>query len=162
MAISFALLFVFSLSISAQDRTEEVLKYNNGKTSRIAHYINDTVLDGHWVSYFMNENKFEEGDYSNGEKVGEWFNYFESGDTLSQINYENGVYRMWFYSGQKQVVGQVKDGEKEGLWTEYIEIYYGYVKSQGNYSQGLKNGVWLSHNESNELLLPTMKIYKSL
>ncbi|RUA23901.1 MAG: hypothetical protein DSY76_08705, partial [Bacteroidetes bacterium] len=114
IASTFALLFIFTTQVLGQEQREEILKYDNGKTSRIAHYINDTILDGEWLSFYANGNKLEQGNYSNGEKTGEWIYLLENGDTLSQINYNNGIYRIWFSKGKLQVEGQVKDGEKQG------------------------------------------------
>ena len=96
----------------------------------------------------MNGKKFEEGNYDHGKKVGKWVNWFQSGDTLSLIHCENGLYRIWFKSGQKQIVGYVKDGEKHGVWKEFYIT--GNVLSEGSYENGVKKGQWRYYFENGE------------
>ena len=82
---------------------------------------------GEWEFYFPDKTIEIIGSYNaKGQKIGEWFWFYQTGDTMTVANYE--------------------DGELEGRYVEYDEE--GVILTQGLYSSGYEEGVWTYRNGS--------------
>lgn len=65
--------------------------YDNGKVQQEG-FFKDGKLDGKWVSFDANGNKKSIGEYSNGEKTGNWL--FWNDAKLTQVAYSNNQIAM--------------------------------------------------------------------
>ena len=74
---------------------------------------------------------------------------------LAQLNHQtyndgikNGPYKEWYVIGKKKIlrlVGNYKNGEKDGLWTYYSE---NKKWKEGNFMAGKKDGLWTYYNKT--------------
>jgi antitoxin component YwqK of YwqJK toxin-antitoxin module len=122
--------------------------------------------DGLWSTYFENGKLRAKGNYQSDRQNGEWYFYFQDGKTEQIGNFSFGVMDgawKWFHvtgvplreeiylrgklngmcvhysdSGTIIAKGECVEGEREGEWL----INVGDVREEGNFIQGLKNGVW--------------------
>ena len=72
---------------------------------------------------------------------------------LAQLNHQtyndgikNGPYKEWYVIGKKKIlrlVGNYKNGEKDGLWTYYSE---NEKWKEGNFMEGKEDGLWIYYN----------------
>ena len=67
----------------------------------------------------------------------------------SQIPYSGPIER-YYENRQWKVMGNYKDGKREGLWEEYHDN--GKLKETGNYKDGKRNGLWEGYNENGKNL----------
>ncbi len=95
--------------------------------------VKESVLNGYSVSYSNKDYKMtEEGKYKNGQKDGEWKEYYPGGTvTAFVLNYQLG--------------------ELHGPMREYSRT--GEVKSETNYSKGNKHGSFKVYNESGKIIV---------
>jgi len=74
---------------------------------------------------------------------------------LAQLNHQtyndgikNGPYKEWYVIGKKKIlrlIGNYKNGEKDGLWTYYSE---NKKWKEGNFMAGKKDGLWTYYNKT--------------
>lgn len=76
----------------------------------------DNILQGEYKRYGCKGNLLEEGNYINGKKCGLMMKYSKTKEV--------------------EIMGEYKEGIKQGLWCEYSEI--------GRYIDGKKEGIWKS------------------
>lgn len=118
--------------------------YANGDLQAKGVYKNDKKI-GEWIFYYPN-GKIEQIAYYNNQGLEDktWYWFFETGDTLSIINYIDGdLYGDFIQkndSGKVVAKGVYKNGEEEGFWFYIIGQEYTY----GKYENGLKTGIWKS------------------
>ena len=72
---------------------------------------------------------------------------------LAQLNHQtyndgikNGPYKEWYVIGKKKIlrlIGNYKNGEKDGLWTYYSE---NEKWKEGNFMEGKEDGLWIYYN----------------
>ena len=144
--------------------------YKYGKVIRQGAYT-EGVRSGNWeIFHYVSVDSVvlsKSGTYINDKKEGNWKYYLRDyyyppkvWDESSQDSVEQhkGRFQWKFkWNIDNYTIQNWKDGKKEGFWKEIgiIENYYGNnedVKFSGHYTNGLKNGVWLTYNESNDLL----------
>lgn len=98
------------------------------------------VLDGESVSWYPNGKKSERGAYQDGEKIGIWKTWDSAGLPLCEFRYEgdselvmncwtadhaqtvkdgNGTFVSYYFGGQVNEKGEVKDGRRTGVWQAY-------------------------------------------
>jgi len=116
------LIFIFSLSISAQKKTwlNTALKETN-KVSAV--YYKVISADKKKVDYFYKSGKiFRQYNYSNRKIIGKFSEFYETGEL--------------------KVLGKYKNGLKEDIWKTFYKN--GKIKEKGKYVNGEKVGVWKS------------------
>jgi len=84
------------------------------------------LLEGAYVSFYLNKNLKEEGFFKNGLKEGSWKTWRENGLLIESTTFKAGV--------------------KEGKFSSYDD--QGKLKEKGNYSQGKLDGVLLQYGEN--------------
>lgn len=109
------------------DVPEGEIDYIDTKGERIGDKNAVVSGNGHYVAYWHNGNKREEGNYRMGIKDGMWTTWYQSGTKEGEIEYrmgvQNGVERSWFKNGVVGGERYYRNGSREG-------IYF------GNYSDG--------------------------
>ena len=94
-------------------------------------------LDGKWIRWYAEGLKQEEGEYSEGTKVGTWSRYNIDGQILEEINYDNkgrNLYEITYYNNgtvreykdyfSKTVQEYNIDGSKKGRVFSILEYLY--------------------------------------
>ncbi len=111
---------------------------------------------GSWEYYYESGKVKSKGNFANNRRVGVWTYYYENGSVEQSGSFSRGVPSgnwKWFYeNGALKAEEVYKNGKEEGEAIEYDE--YGAIISQGFYSEGLKEGKWFfnyySHTEEGE------------
>ena len=114
--------------------------------------VRDTVhniLQGRYISYFLNGNMESKGQFVNNETTGVWEFYYESGNLkMRGVLRQNSNYGLWEYfyeSGQKSMDGTIDNKKREGIWKIYYES--GEVKEIGEYVNNMRSGFWETYFE---------------
>ena len=98
--------------------------YENGQKWAERTY-KDGNLDGPWLKWYENGQKHLEQTYKDGQLDGPFTGWDENGQKWSERTYkdgkEDGPYTNWHQNGQKQQEGACKDGELDGLMTMWHE-----------------------------------------
>lgn len=102
------------------------------------------ILNGRYISYFLNGNVESKGQFANNETTGVWEFYYETGNLkMRGILRQNSNFGLWEYfyeSGQKSMEGVINEKQKEGIWKVYYEN--GNVKEVGEYQENKRTGLW--------------------
>ena len=121
-----------------------------------AYQVKDTlsnILQGKYISYYLNGNIESRGQFTNNETTGVWEFYCETGQLkMRGILKQNANFGMWEYfyeSGQKSMQGHVNGKNREGEWISYYEN--GQVKESGEYLNNKRHGLWKNYFEDGVL-----------
>jgi antitoxin component YwqK of YwqJK toxin-antitoxin module len=106
------------------EETTDTLRYAD-KTPKVVRGVkrysdNSLVNHGHYVSYYQNGQKFEEGEYVDNLKQGPWHVWHENGKEAKLENYAQG--------------------QPDGHWTLFND--QGLPEREVSYQAGRRNGVW--------------------
>ena len=116
------------------------------------------MRQGIWKEYFLSGELKAEGEYKDNQRIGEW-KYFETSGKIELVGkYWKGIPDgewTWYYDNR--AVHRRESFSRGKLDGEYVEWdTAGVVILQGNYSDGLKVGVWkyqlYDHLEEGEYL----------
>ncbi len=109
--------------------------------------VKDTIsniLQGRYLSYFLNGHIESKGQFVNNETTGVWEFYYETGNLkMRGILRQNSNYGLWEYyyeNGQKSMEGTIDGKLKEGIWKIYYES--GELKESGEYVANKRSGLW--------------------
>jgi antitoxin component YwqK of YwqJK toxin-antitoxin module/tetratricopeptide (TPR) repeat protein len=94
---------------------------------------------GHWVYFHNNSERSAEGHYNNnGDKIGVWKYYLNTGALKSLENYDNGEVTLYYPDGTKRQHFFLKSGEIDGI----VELYNrcGGLREKLVYKAGKRNG----------------------
>ncbi len=84
------------------------------------------------------------GQFVDGRKEGTWFTKTKRGTTIRKLHYKNGrldkSVELFFYSGEKKLIGNFEEGLKVGEWLYFNEK--GKVIKKGKFEKGKPVGVW--------------------
>ncbi len=125
--------------------------YGSGKEQIKGKYINDK-RSGKWIYYYKNGKIQQTGGYSNDKLTGIWKWYYDTGELLREEYYIYG--KLDGESIEYSVLGEVIskgnyiEGNKEGKWIYVV----GDQKMEGQYTVGLKDGMWKSSYIEEETL----------
>ncbi|HSH35382.1 MucBP domain-containing protein, partial [Schnuerera sp.] len=116
---------------------EEFAGDNNGKTKEAYYqYSYDDIdqvyrswLEGSYILWHDNGNKKSEGQFSKGNKTGEWKEYHDDETLASKGSYE--------------------DDSMEGSWEYYHKN--GKIESKGSYENGKQVDLWIYYNEDGSI-----------
>jgi hypothetical protein len=93
---------------------------------------------GTWVHYDESGAIDTIGDYVDGLMSGTWRTYWPDGTARSEMRFENGRQTGesvdWGPDGRTCVVGQWMNGERDGVWREYVD---GELVNERTYRDGL-------------------------
>ena len=98
------------------------------KNVKEIYQVKDTVqniLQGRYISYFLNGNIESKGQFINNETTGVWEFYFETGNLrmrgILRQSSNYGTWEYFFENGVKSMEGTVDGKKKEGEWKIYYE-----------------------------------------
>ncbi len=99
--------------------------YENGQINVDATFKQDST-DGHYIKYYKTGIKMWEGNYALGKTIGKWGAWHENQQQMSLQEFNekgrlDGQQKYWFSNGQVSLVGEAKNGEKIGTWSDYVE-----------------------------------------
>lgn len=152
--ISFCLCFAF-YHIKAQ-----VVRYtyhDKDKTRvKEVYHVKDTIsniLQGGYISYYLNGNKESKGLFENNETAGVWEFFYETGKlkmrgTLKN-NTNDGYWEYFYENGNKQMEGDIIDKKRRGEWKIYYES--GELKEKGLYVDNMREGLWMTYYEDGKM-----------
>jgi antitoxin component YwqK of YwqJK toxin-antitoxin module len=124
--------------------------FESGELRAKGNYRNDRQ-NGEWTFYFRDGKVEQTGNFSNGIMEGEWKWFHRNGTPLREEMYAggrpNGACTHYSDSGTVIAKGMYAGGEREGEWV----ISVGDVREEGNFSAGLKNGIWKTFYENGKL-----------
>jgi len=122
------------------------------KNIKEIYHVNDTfqnVLNGRYVSYFLNGVIESTGQFVNNETAGVWEFYYETGNLrMRGVLRQNSNYGKWEYyyeNSKKSMEGTINGKNREGEWKIYYES--GELKEQGEYTSNKRTGRWLTFFE---------------
>lgn len=146
--ILLALIFqCVSLFVYSQGSTRQSFHDAGKKHLKEVYQVKDTIrniLDGRYISYYLNGNVESKGQFTNNETTGVWEFFYETGNLkMRGILRQNANYGLWEYfyeSGQKSMEGNINGKHREGEWKTYYEN--GQVKEQGEYRENKRIGLW--------------------
>jgi len=99
---------------------------------------------GEWKNYYMSGNIKSEGNYTNNKKEGKWTYYYVNGNIEQTGNFrsglEDGTWKWYYFTGSLQREEEFFSGREDGIATEYSLT--GGIIAQGDYLEGEKEGKW--------------------
>jgi antitoxin component YwqK of YwqJK toxin-antitoxin module len=109
------------------EETTETLQYPDKKPKIVRgvkrYSDNQLVNHGHYVNYYQNGQKFEEGQYTDNQKQGTWHVWHENGKEAKVENYVNGQPDGRFVLNNDQGLPEreasYKAGRRDGVWKYY-------------------------------------------
>lgn len=114
--------------------------------------VKDTIrniLNGRYISYYLNGNIESKGQFVNNETTGVWEFFFETGNMrMRGILRQNSNYGNWEYfyeNGTKSMEGTINGHNKEGEWKIYYES--GELREIGVYLNNKRSGIWKTYFE---------------
>lgn len=121
------LIFLFSLSISAQKTTwlDVDLKETNQSNAVYYKVISDNNKE---VNYFYKGGAiFRKLNYSKRKPVGNFSEFYETGELRVSGKYENGleegIWKTYYKNGKIKEKGKYKKGEKVGIWKSFYKNF---------------------------------------
>lgn len=94
-----------------------------------------------------------EGNFEGGNKIGQWFYYYDEKKLKSEINYSNDVLNgktiNYFDNGNVKFEGDFLNGQKNGKWGYYFQN--GEKKYEETYQNGVSNGSYISYFETKKI-----------
>lgn len=100
---------------------------------------------GDWKNYYVSGKLKSEGNYTNNQKEGMWVYYYENGNIEQTGEFrsgmENGTWKWYYPNGNLHREEEYFNGKEDGIATEYS--LEGEVIAQGDYLEGEKEGNWI-------------------
>lgn len=118
---------------------------------------------GNWVRVYKNGRIYYKGQFENDVPSGEFWFWYDTGETMSKVVHLDGKKHMdvvnYYKNGQPMSAGHYKESKaidevdklRDGEWTFYSEE--GAVKTVENYTMGLRNGKSVSFYQNGKVLL---------
>jgi len=146
----------FSVQALSQGFTRHTYHDAEKKNLKEVYQVRDTIrniLNGKYISYYVNGNIESKGQFLNNETTGVWEFFFETGNLkMRGILRQNSNYGLWEYfyeSGQKSMEGTINGKNREGEWKSYYEN--GQLKEVGEYGSNKRVGLWKNFFEDGVL-----------
>ena len=146
---------ISSIELSAQQTRYTFHDEENNQLKEIYHVsdTNTNVLDGTYLSYYINGNIESKGQFSNNQTTGEWEFYYETGKLkmrgLIEDNSNDGYWEYYYEHGHKSMEGHVVTGVRQGEWKLYYES--GALKEKGTFVDNKREGNWSEYYEDGAL-----------
>jgi len=115
-------------------------------------------MEGDFIGYYESDSLWITGKLANNFKIGEWIEYYPSGNVMSKSNYDesgklDGPYVEYHENKQIKTSGQfdsennrIEDRSQAGTWIEYYSN--GYIKCNKMFDQnGLLTGRYTDYFE---------------
>ncbi len=148
--------FMVFVGLAQAGRSQSVTRYlyydKEKKNVKEIYQVKDTlqnVLQGRYISYFLNGIMESKGQFVNNETTGVWEFYFETGNLkmrgILRQSSNYGIWQYYFENGVKSMEGTVNGKNKEGEWKIYYES--GELKEKGDYVSNKRSGLWNTYFE---------------
>ncbi|MEM7184259.1 MAG: LIC20035 family adhesin [Spirochaetota bacterium] len=123
--------------------------------------IKSFAKDGIWEEYFEKRKTSGEkysvlgrkGKYVRGKREGEWLQYYETGEILYRIPYQNGekngVQKKYKEDGTIFQQATYKNGKRHGKY--WRNSRKGYLAEEGVYQEDKKDGLWTEYHGPGKL-----------
>ncbi len=141
-----------SFSSFGQDFLRRTYHDKNKKDLKEVYQVQDTisnVLNGRYISYFVNGNVESRGQFRNNETVGVWEFFYETGNLkmrgMLKQNSSFGAWEYFYESGKKSMEGSINGKQREGVWKMYYES--GALHEEGEFSKSKHVGLWTTYFE---------------
>lgn len=109
--------------------------------------------EGTWT-YFSNNNKISEENFTHGIKNGQSKKYYDTGEVLEMADWKNGIqegnYQILFKTGEPYLQCKMANNQRNGLCLIYFQS--GRQELVANYKNSLRHGEWKYYNEKGEYL----------
>lgn len=119
-------------------------------------HVKDTlsnILEGKYMSYYINGNLESSGYFSNNETIGKWEFFYETGKPkmrgVLQNNSSDGYWEYFYENGNKSMEGEVGNQKRQGEWKIYYES--GALKEKGPFKDNKQEGLWKHYYEDGNL-----------
>lgn len=136
----------------AQGVTRQTYHDPEKRILKEVYQVRDTIsniLQGKYISYYMNGNVESKGQFTDNETSGVWEFYYETGNLkMRGVLLQNTNFGFWEYfyeNGKKSMEGIINGRNREGEWKTYYEN--GQLKESGEYINNKRVGVWKSYFE---------------
>jgi antitoxin component YwqK of YwqJK toxin-antitoxin module len=156
LLLFFIPVFIASHGALSQGVTRYTYHDKEKKNLKEVYHVKDTVrniLQGRYVSYFLNGTIESKGQFADNETTGVWEFFFETGNLkMRGILRHNSNYGLWEYfyeSGKKSMEGMINGKNREGEWKTYYEN--GQLKEVGAYANNKRSGLWKMYYEDGTL-----------
>ena len=108
------------------------------------------IRNGPYVRWFDMLTVAERGQYTEGQRSGDWELYDHQGNVRERGSFvadqEEGVWITYFADGSVMEEGGMRGGERDGRWRFYSE--QGHLEVDGSYAAGRRVGLWVDYNAS--------------
>ncbi len=113
----------------------------------------DGLRQGKWEKRYPGGNLVYEGQFKDGQPVGEWTRYFETGQVKAKISYDeysdSAYVKLFSKFGNKLAEGNYLNEQKTGLW----KLYSQNIKiAEESYKNGKKHGITKKFYPTGEVL----------
>ncbi len=102
------------------------------------------VIDGLYISYYLNGKEKSKGNFIAGQQTGEWIYYYDNGNPKTSGVYRNnqrtGNWKYFSENGKLSSEGNLINGIRNGNWVFYYDNEE--KKSEGGFINNKKNGLW--------------------
>lgn len=110
--------------------------------------IGGKPLHGSFISYYLDNNLKEKGDYVYGLKCNDWTYWFPDGNIQKREQYKNGYLdgKYLIYNNKNQIIisGEYKKNKKNGVWQLYNNN--GQMLNSYTWGNGILNGKFLRND----------------
>jgi len=141
-------------SFEYKDGIKENEVYEFGKCGHvIIHRFKNGKLHGVCQSFKNHGNDYKRN-YINGVLNGKNTRYWDNGNIRDELTYKDGEvvdcdYIEYHPEGEKSIIGQYKNGKKDGEWISYFQD--GVILSEEYYIGELRNGVCSTFHNNGQL-----------
>lgn len=146
------LICTISFGCFGQEILRRTYHDKNRKDLKEVYQVQDSisnVLNGRYISYFVNGNVESRGQFRNNETVGVWEFFYETGNLkmrgLLKQNSSYGTWEYFYESGKKSMEGSINGKERDGLWKMYYES--GALREEGEFDKNKHTGRWVYYFE---------------
>jgi antitoxin component YwqK of YwqJK toxin-antitoxin module len=112
---------------------------------------NTFVVDGLFAERYPNDQRYQQGNYRDGQRDGEWKFWHSNGTIAKVVHYkdgkEDGAITVFRADGTKELSREYKAGKRHGKWLSYDETGE-KPNGQLEFDEGVPHGTWMDWYES--------------
>ena len=130
----FSAVFFLLITVKMYPQTDQGLNRTDDKGFK----------QGHWIRKYSDNTVMYEGFFKDNQPVGEFKRYDAYGSLKSVLIYSNNgsvaEAKIYHPNGYLAATGKYIDRKKAGIWQFFSEFTEGYMVSEENYSDNMRNG----------------------
>jgi len=97
--------------------------FKGGAIHNASEGIAGELLEGSFLKFYLNNQLAEQGEFSNGRKIGLWKTWYNNGTLCTETHWKSGKLRGKFiaYNEKGEMIekGSYADNKKQGRWINY-------------------------------------------